>query len=214
MLFDLIIVAWLAVSTAALSLPGLTTRRETLGEAAHNARRIVRDVTTGTMASVFPDTSDLAGRPFAMMEYHAPCYANGSLTFILMPISRSTQNILREPSHHATYTVSMPTDGVRSPMSRGRVALMGNMTVLSHPDKHQTQALESCYTRHHPDARYWLPGRAGSPHMSIWARLDVDSIYYVGGFGDVHYIGPIPVDLYADSEHGIVRSDEGGLTWN
>ncbi|WVQ65346.1 uncharacterized protein L199_003522 [Kwoniella botswanensis] len=193
--------------TSVLSLTVPSTdqlaRRETLVEAAHNARVLVKYVKTGTLASVFPDTTDLAGRPFAMMEYHAPCYSNGSLTLILMPISRSTQNIFQNPGHHVAYTVSMPTEGVRSPMSRGRVALMGNVTTLRDIPPSQSEGLVKCYTAYHPDSKYWLPGNDNSPHTSYWARLDIDRIYYVGGFGDIHYIGPIPVDLYAKSENGV-----------
>ncbi|WVW84983.1 hypothetical protein I302_107019 [Kwoniella bestiolae CBS 10118] len=192
-------------SVLGLTLPSLdpSSRRETLAEAAHNARVLVKDLKTGTMASVYPDSTDFAGRPFAMMEYHAPCYSNGSLTLILMPISRSTQNIFQNPGHHVAYTVSMPTEGVRSPMSRGRVALMGNVTTLRDISTSQAEKLSKCYTSYHPDSKYWLPGNEDSPHTSYWARLDIDRIYYVGGFGDVHYIGPIPVDLYAKSEHEV-----------
>ncbi|KAK6907769.1 hypothetical protein L486_05690 [Kwoniella mangroviensis CBS 10435] len=188
--------------------PDQLSRRETLEEAAHNARVLVKDVKTGTLASVFPNMTDLAGRPFAMMEYHAPCYSNGSLTLILMPISRSTQNIFQNPGHHAAYTVSMPTEGVRSPMSRGRVALMGNVTTLRDISSSQSEELAQCYTIYHPDSKYWLPGNDNSPHTSYWARLDIDRIYYVGGFGDIHYIGAIPVDLYAKSENGVQQGYE------
>ncbi|WWC96528.1 hypothetical protein V866_003396 [Kwoniella sp. B9012] len=197
-------------SVLSLTVPstGQLARRETLVEAAHNARVLVKDVKTGTLASVFPDATDLAGRPFAMMEYHAPCYSNGSLTLILMPISRSAQNIFQNPGHHVAYTVSMPTEGVRSPMSRGRVALMGNVTTLRDISSSQSEELAKCYTAYHPDSKYWLPGDNNSPHTSYWARLDIDRIYYVGGFGDIHYIGPIPVDLYAKSENGLQEEYE------
>ncbi|WWC88398.1 uncharacterized protein L201_003309 [Kwoniella dendrophila CBS 6074] len=183
-------------------------KRETLAEAAHNARDLVKDVKTGTMASVYPESSDFAGRPFAMMEYHAPCYSNGSLALILMPISRSTQNIFQDPGHHIAYTVSMPTEGIKSPMSRGRVALMGNVTTLRNLSREDEAELSSCYTKYHPDAKSWIPGNKDSPHFSIWARLDIDRIYYVGGFGDIHYIGPIPVDLYAKSEKKVQENYE------
>jgi hypothetical protein len=99
--------------------------RETLAEAASNAKHLVHSISTGTMASVFPSEGDNAGRPFAMMEYHAPCHPDPSLTFVLMPISLSTRNILKNDNHYATYTVQMPSEGVRSPMSRGRVAFIG-----------------------------------------------------------------------------------------
>jgi hypothetical protein len=111
-----------------LALPSIASphiHRETLTEAASNAKHLIHTISTGTMASVFPSEGDNAGRPFAMMEYHAPCHPNPSLTFVLMPISLSTRNILKNDNHYATYTVQMPSEGVRSPMSRGRVAFIG-----------------------------------------------------------------------------------------
>jgi hypothetical protein len=121
---------------AALALPLSTIA--TLHEAASNAKHLIHTMSTGTMASVFPSEGDNAGRPFAMMEYHAPCHPDPSLTFVLMPISLSTRNILRNDNHYATYTVQMPSEGVRSPMSRGRVAFIG-VSPISHPGCHTLQ---------------------------------------------------------------------------
>ncbi|WWD18747.1 hypothetical protein CI109_103201 [Kwoniella shandongensis] len=189
--------------------PEQQAHRETLAEAAVNTKKLVHRYTTGTMASVFPDTSDNAGRPFALMEYHAPCHPSPSLTFLLLPISLSTSNILHTDHHYATYTVTTPPEGARTPMSQGRVAFMGNITLLPDLSHAESQALAKCYTQYHPDARWWLPDTKGSPHVSIWARFDVDDIYYVGGFGDTHYIGHIPTDLYARAgEKKIEQEDE------
>jgi hypothetical protein len=52
--------------------------------------------------------------------------------------------------------------------------------------------LGQCFTAKHPDAKYWLPGNR--IHESQWARLVVQQVYWVGGFGDRAYIGWIPVD--------------------
>ena len=113
----------LALASPAIASPHF--HRETLSEAASSAKHLIHSISTGTMASVFPSEGDNAGRPFAMMEYHAPCHPDPSLTFVLMPISLSTRNILKNDNHYATYTVQMPSEGVRSPMSRGRVAFIG-----------------------------------------------------------------------------------------
>jgi hypothetical protein len=115
----------IALSLAIPTLASPHIHRETLSEAASNAKHLIHTISTGTMASVFPSEGDNAGRPFAMMEYHAPCHPDPSLTFVLMPISLSTRNILKNDNHYATYTVQMPSEGVRSPMSRGRVAFIG-----------------------------------------------------------------------------------------
>lgn len=107
-------------------------------------------------------------------------------------------------SHHASYSVAMPHKAVWSPMSVSRVAFIGvspgrlrfgnkmltgrnssqNMTFLPDLSKEEKEELENCYLNYHPDAKYWLPGAPNSPHSSIWAKLDADDIYYVGGFGE------------------------------
>lgn len=130
-----IILSLFSIATSTLAAPpSAASHRETLAEAASNAKQLVHTISTGTMASVFPalEGSPNSGRPFAMMEYHAPCHPSPdvSLTFVLMPISLSTRNILASEGHHATYTVQMPAEGVRSPMSRGRVAFIGVSTFL------------------------------------------------------------------------------------
>lgn len=53
-------------------------------------------------------------------------------------------------------------------------------------------ALQSCFLKYHPDARYWLPGNR--IHESEWVRLVVTQVYWIGGFGDRAYIGWIPVE--------------------
>jgi len=100
-----------------------------------------------------------------------------------------------------------------SPVSRPRVALIGNLTLISDvwsslsnsPDHHavvgddnELDEIEKCYLAYHPDSRRWLPGRGGF-HDIAWARLDPQAVYYVGGFGGLHYIGYIPIDLYRRS---------------
>jgi hypothetical protein len=45
------------------------------------------------------------------------------------------------------------------------------------------ETLQRCYTSYHPDAKRWLPHTPGA-HMSLWARMEVEDVYYVGGFGE------------------------------
>jgi len=45
---------------------------------AYNAKKLVHDVSIGTMASVFPDDSDNAGHPFAIMEVSCPSLRSAS----------------------------------------------------------------------------------------------------------------------------------------
>ncbi|WVQ73315.1 hypothetical protein IAR50_002883 [Cryptococcus sp. DSM 104548] len=201
----------------------LTAGKESALDAAANIKKLVHQVTTGTLSSVFPASADdppqfregikfgyrhangeeyvpykpkLEGRPFALPEYHAPCHSAPSLTFLILPISRSSKNILQHPQHYATYTLAAEVGKGETSMSSARVALIGNMTILRDLSEKEEADLAECYLSYHPDARGWLPGKDGSPHFSEWARMDLEEIYYVGGFGDAHYIGDVPVGLY------------------
>ncbi|KAH8119248.1 pyridoxamine 5'-phosphate oxidase-domain-containing protein, partial [Phellopilus nigrolimitatus] len=148
----------------------------------------------GVMATIFPPNSSLSGEPFALQEYYASCYANGSLSLITLPISRHTRNIMHSPSHSASITVgsSPPT------ASRARVSLMGTVTFLDSRFAVE-EGIRDCYLERHPDARWWLPDDPDAAHMASWARFDPHSIFFVGGFGDKHYIGDVPLELYQDA---------------
>ncbi|CEL54121.1 hypothetical protein RSOLAG1IB_06832 [Rhizoctonia solani AG-1 IB] len=94
----------------------------------------------------------------------------------------------------------------RGPAATARVALMGNVTVFygvtgegdTEADVEARQMSE-CFLAKHPDAKWWVPGRPGAPHVAWWARFDPQAVFYVGGFGNEHYIGWIPVELYRNS---------------
>jgi len=60
--------------------------------------------------------------------------------------------------------------------------------------------IKACYLAQHPDARWWLPGDDDAAHLAYWARFDPHSVYFVGGFGDEHYIGYIPLATYQSAE--------------
>ncbi|KAI0358468.1 hypothetical protein OH77DRAFT_1184802 [Trametes cingulata] len=156
------------------------------------------------MATVYPgDHAALAGEPFALQEYYASCHANGSLTLLFLPISRHSQNILHSPAHAAS--ISIWSD--RPAASRPRVSLIGNVTVFPVlSDTPDLANIQACYIAHHPDARWWLPGPR-EPHVAYWARFDPHTVYFVGGFGDEHYIGYIPLEMYQTA----LSSDGAGL---
>ncbi|QRV82554.1 pyridoxamine 5'-phosphate oxidase family protein [Ceratobasidium sp. AG-Ba] len=93
----------------------------------------------------------------------------------------------------------------RGPAASARVALMGRVSVLygvtgegeTEVDQAARQ-MSSCFLARHPDAKGWVPRRKGTP-MAWWARFDPEAVYYVGGFGNEHYIGRIPLDMYQNA---------------
>ncbi|RDB25185.1 hypothetical protein Hypma_007689 [Hypsizygus marmoreus] len=169
---------------------------ETVKDAASIARKLVdysKD-SIGIMATVYPlDDPRLPDQPFAMQEYYASCHKNGSLTLLFLPISRHSRNILGNPGRSASISITSELPAARQP----RVSLMGNVTVFKGmnaiPD---VDVIRQCYLEKHPDAKWWLPDDENGAHVSYWARFDPHSVYFVGGFGGIHYIGYIPLNLY------------------
>ncbi|KAL5523897.1 hypothetical protein ACEPAG_8070 [Sanghuangporus baumii] len=185
----------LSLTFFAVIISPLIFCKETVEDAALLARSLVASQAVGVMATIFPANTSLEGEPFALQEYYANCYSNGSLSLITMPISRHTRNIVHSPSHSASMTVwSTPPAA-----SRARVALIGNVTILDTPLAVDS-GIQDCYLQQHPDARFWLPDDPDGAHEAFWARFDPHSVFFVGGFGNKHYIGDVPLDLYQSAE--------------
>ncbi|KAI0949395.1 hypothetical protein AcW1_009023 [Taiwanofungus camphoratus] len=160
------------------------------------------------MATIYPTSHPtLAGEPFSLQEYYASCHANGSLTLLFMPIARHSQNILSSLTHSTSISITSEHPNAGLP----RVALMGTVTVFHEVENTpNVDAIESCYLSKHPDARRWCPGPK-APHIAYWARFDPHTVYYVGGFGNEHYIGYIPLEMYQNASPTLVKMPEDAL---
>lgn len=74
--------------------------------------------------------------------------------------------------------------------SKGRATLFGHFELTNATtDPESSRRMSQCYLHHHPDASHWAPGSKASPHVPFWATFVVNRVYWVGGFGDEHYIG-------------------------
>ncbi|KAI0930289.1 hypothetical protein AcV5_007046 [Taiwanofungus camphoratus] len=184
--------------------------QETVEDAARLARKLVDHSVSslGSMATIYPTSHPtLAGEPFSLQEYYASCHANGSLTLLFMPIARHSQNILSSLTHSTSISITSEHPNAGLP----RVALMGTVTVFHEVENTpNVDAIESCYLSKHPDARRWCPGPK-APHIAYWARFDPHTVYYVGGFGNEHYIGYIPLEMYQNASPTLVKMPEDAL---
>lgn len=167
---------------------------------------------------------DVDGLPINMMEYVAECEDTGNPTVLAVKIGTTYRNIaagsnvsvsLRwmppyPPSRHIRSSlwdrltgtifghsedadaVSDTPDAVPySAANLPRMSLIGHLEPIE-PSTPEAVRLAACFVKKHPDAKYWLPGNP--IHSSYWARLVVERVFWVGGFGDRAYIGWIPIE--------------------
>ena len=181
-------------------------RIPTVHDSAIQARRILNLSAIATISTVFPSLpstleqrpDDLGGASIGLMDYYAPC-APRSYDPIILAISiatsfknaRAGSNVTLSLRYHPPTKDYPPTDDLYtySPANLPRYSLIGHIEALP-PTEVESHQVESCFLELHPDARAWTPGNP--IHESWWARLVVEEIYWIGGFGDRAYIGWIP----------------------
>lgn len=148
---------------------------------------------------------------------------SGDLLFLALPVSQTWSHILSDRNKTVTVSVtsSANPDVVdlrhaslsaagrqvwdpkraywrRELASKGRAVLYGKVAPID-TDRSTLAHLEQCFFAHHADAAYWAPGSRISPHRALWLRYNPEKIYYVGGFGDEHFIGWIDPYTYQDA---------------
>lgn len=184
-------------------------------ESAVLARRILHLTPSGTLSTVFPAAhsdddselenrpSGLAGVPIGLSDYFADCESDGNPTILSMGIATSFKNVAAGsnislsiswvPPYPPKARIGSTAKTTYSAANQPRFSLIGYLEKIpGHQVK--SQAIGQCFTKTHPDAKYWLPGNP--VHSSEWVRLVVQDIYWVGGFGDRAYIGWIsPADF-------------------
>ncbi|UZJ51926.1 hypothetical protein CBS101457_001246 [Exobasidium rhododendri] len=188
---------------------------ETPDEVAQRSRSLLTDPTTfgvGILSTIYPDDyyiKDLRGFVTSGSDYYGPCYANGDLLVLALPVSQNWKNALTSPGKNATMTIvsnadpSVPDPRHETPegewepsrpdwrkgmYSKQRLTLFGHLETLEDLEKEDTK-VQGCYLNYHPDASHFAPGSKDSPHLAVWTRFVIDKVYRVGGYGDESQIG-------------------------
>ncbi|KAJ9155479.1 FMN-binding split barrel-related protein [Pleurostoma richardsiae] len=117
------------------------------------------------------------------------------------PPSKRIQNVPSRPEGERVLLSSQfpdedtPDSYPFSAANLPRFSLIGYLEPIEPAGPASAAQIAECFVGAHPDARYWLPGNR--IHESTWARLVVQQVYWVGGFGDRAYIGWIPAEEWA-----------------
>ena len=178
----------------------------TIHDSAVQARRILNLSSIATLSTVFPSHShstleqrpqDLGGAPIGLMDYYASCGPRPyDPTILAISIATSFKNAKAGSNVTLNLRWHPPVDHPPgqdpyqfSPANLPRFSLIGYIEPLS-PAEVEANDIKSCFLRTHSEANPWTPGN--EIHESWWARLVVEQVYWIGGFGDRAYIGWIP----------------------
>ncbi len=155
----------------------------TIHESAVLARRILHLTPLGTLSTIFPSSShspqtneqrptDVDGTPIGLMDYISDCEDSGDPTILSISIATSFKNAASGSNISLSLTWTPPTPPY-SPAALPRFALLGYLEPIPEAEV-QTQDIATCFTKAHPDAKWWLPGN--KIHHSEWVRLVVQEV--------------------------------------
>ncbi|RLL93703.1 hypothetical protein CFD26_103182 [Aspergillus turcosus] len=180
------------------------------------ARRLLALSRTGTVSTIFPDPlpanshapASVAGLSISLPEYIADCDeylpadvsngGDGNPILLALRVSTTFRNTAAGSNislaidwwDHLNQTQPVVPGFPPSEAGLPRVTLLGHVEPFDTPVRGDTEAaLEECFLRAHPDANAWLPGKPGAPHSSYWAKMVVEQVYWIGGFGGLQQIG-------------------------
>lgn len=160
------------------------------------------------------------GTPVSFLEYYVASDLcpdvsvsnNGNPILLLLEMSSSYGNYVKNGKFSASVEAHPrpggphhdsrgPHHGSRGPhdgpMAHPRATLFGELKELN-----ASTELAHCFASRHPDAWPWIPTGSNETlvHDGRWFELDVEDVYFVGGFGDRAYIGGIDAELYHAAE--------------
>ncbi|ORX95428.1 hypothetical protein K493DRAFT_315011 [Basidiobolus meristosporus CBS 931.73] len=150
----------------------------------------------GTLITTYPD-----GQPFGSVDYFADdCPSNGDPVLYLSSMQVTVRNFHQSPRAALAIQTQLNSTS-QSPMPHARFTLMGEIRPIPAEElNRRSQELRECFYNKHPEARRWPRG-----HDFRFYRLHVDRIYWIGGFGGFHYIGPISPEVYHRTDPSVAQ---------
>lgn len=179
-------------------------------EAAAIARTLVNRESLMNVNTIRKNEEGVLTTPVSGMEYYADCDGDGDPYWLVVDIGSTYKNIIGGSPYTFTIRVgdhpssdyvnpNYPGGISSSPAGSPRILLEGVLKEDLIWDPIELARIERCFLQRHPDSKWWLPSNLVTPHKSHWAKLFVEKVYMVGGFGDRAYIGDIDSEAYHSS---------------
>ncbi|KXS18714.1 hypothetical protein M427DRAFT_132646 [Gonapodya prolifera JEL478] len=120
------------------------------------------------------------------------------------PLSNAPRGHPYSPFQHQQHFVDSHSVHTQSPMSSARLTLLGTVEALT--DSDEIEDARARFVAAHPDAAGWAPGAPGGGgfHDFKWHKLRPTGLYWIGGFGGLHYIGWVDIALYRNASSTLI----------
>jgi len=161
-------------------------------EVGGGAREMVRDSIFGTLITVQTQVAAGsqeidAGWPYgSVADFADEAPSTGRPLLLLSTLERNVVNLQGNP--RASLAIRTPDMNCTDQMTCPRTTLFGTLEVV--PDQ-ELPAAQAAYLAKHPSAESWID----FPDFALY-RMNVLDVYWVGGFGNAHYIGYLAPDSY------------------
>ncbi|KAI9292571.1 hypothetical protein K502DRAFT_74439 [Neoconidiobolus thromboides FSU 785] len=178
-------------------------------EAGIAARKLLRQEGIGTLSTIYNPSpqqgghhnlekleagNNLSGYPFCIFDYYIDLNETyGDPILLVSTMQKSYHNFSSNPK--VAFTVREP--GGTKIMGNSRFCLMGEIARL---EEELIELAKQAFLKKHSDTKFWL----GWKDFQFY-RIKVQSIYWVGGFGNSHYIGDVPLLQYKNVDTSILK---------
>ncbi len=162
-------------------------------EVGMGARALMAAAMHGTLITIQSEASagarGLTGWPYgSVADYADEIPSSGRPLLLLSKLERNVINLKSDGRAsleiHTPSTVANYTDAMMEP----RATLLGRLSAVG---ASELPAARKAYLARHPEAEAWI----GFDDFALYV-MDVADVYWVGGFGNSHYIGYVGADAY------------------
>jgi len=178
--------------------------KETEYDAASYSKYMVENEIVGNFGTILRSDSFLKKNsyPQDVVAFTTPEdfaeFNNGNLLFLLASVGNTFQNLKNNPN--GTFSINVKNCSAQNyegwsydPLACYRVSFTGSVFVIDGPITNTSNPDVQQFIQKHPAVEDWIEY---SPHMFYLCSMEITQIFYIGGYGNIHYIGPIDPQIY------------------
>lgn len=174
------------------------TTQETVKDAASYSRYMVRNEIVGSFGTIY----DIVWPYVFTEDFSESSLLDGNLIFIFPSVENTFINLLK--NNLSSFEIKVNNCSIQNwdgfpydPLACYRVVFIGESSIKYLVTNSTMNANIIHYLKSHPVLIDWLEY---APHFFYFVTFHIEKIYYIGGWGSIHYIGYIDPELYFNAQ--------------